>query len=246
MADEDSWLASVTSLSPRGLDSDAADRLRALILSGRLAVGSHLLEIPLSERLGVSRGTLRSAFRRLHEEGLVEYRPNRGVFVRQLTAEDIWEIATLRDSLETTAASLAAKRITDLGRRELRKVIAQMQAAVDAGDRERAVELDYAFHRLVMRLSGHQRLQQVYAVLEAQTRLFMTVTDPAHPDLSHMMPLHAPLADAIVAGDAQTAASIAAGQNETDARRLLSVWPGGEESAGGDASSREGRKGRKS
>jgi DNA-binding GntR family transcriptional regulator len=215
------WLSALPSLSPRGLDVDAAERLRELILSGRLPVGSHLKETALAERLQVSRGTLRAAFRRLHQAGLLEYRPNRGVFVRQLTAEDIAEIATLRDALESLAAKLAAERITEAGRAELTKLMADMQDAVGAGDRERAVELDYAFHRLVMRLSGHQRLQRVYADLEAQTRLFMALTDPTHPDLGHMMPLHAPLAEAIAAGDAERAGLLAAGQNENDAQELL-------------------------
>lgn len=221
MTQSAAWLSAVPSLSPRRLDVDAADSLRELILSGQLGAGSHLVETLLAERLQVSRGTLRAAFRRLHEEGLVEYRPNRGVFVRQLSADDIWEIATLRDSLETMAARLAAERVTDAGRRELSTVIAEMQAAVAAGDRARAVELDYAFHRLVMRLSGHERLQRVYAVLEAQTRLFMIATDPTHPDLSHMMPLHAPVAEAIAQGDAARAAQLSAGQNEKDAQQLL-------------------------
>ncbi|MEX0759121.1 MAG: GntR family transcriptional regulator [Tistlia sp.] len=215
------WLSVLPSLSPRGLDVEAADCLRELILSGKLGAGSHLVETVLAERLQVSRGTLRAAFRRLHDEGLVEYRPNRGVFVRQLTAEDIWEIATLRDSLETMASVLAARRIDDEGRRALRELIGEMRAAVETGDRNRAVELDYGFHRLVMRLSGHERLQQTYAVLEGQTRLFMVLTDPTHPDLSHMLPLHEPLAEAIAAGDAESAAAIAAGQNENDAQQLI-------------------------
>lgn len=215
------WLSSLASLSPRGLDVEAADQVRELILSGQLEAGSHLVETLLAERLQVSRGTLRAAFRRLHDEGLVEYRPNRGVFVRQLTVDDVWEIATLRDSLETMAAMLAARRITDAGRGQLAQLIGEMRAAVEAGDRRRAIELDYGFHRLVMHLSGHERLQQAYSVLEAQTRLFMVLTDPTHPDLSHMLPLHAPLAEAIAAGDAERAAEIAAGQNESDAQQLL-------------------------
>src|SRR3989449_11056532 len=62
--------------------------LERMILAGEIAVGAKLNEVALAERLGVSRGPVREAFRALEESGLVDLEKNRGVFVRQLSVEE--------------------------------------------------------------------------------------------------------------------------------------------------------------
>ena len=55
------------------------EHLKAEILANHYPPGSELLEVPLSEELGVSRGPIREALRSLESEGLVEITPRRGV-----------------------------------------------------------------------------------------------------------------------------------------------------------------------
>ncbi|MDX6750271.1 GntR family transcriptional regulator [Geminicoccaceae bacterium 1502E] len=208
-------------LTPRGLDVAAAARLRAMIITGRYAPGEHLVEEQLSEWLGVSRATVRGAFRLLHHEGLVEYRRNRGVFVLSFGAEDVWEVYTLRDALESRAAGLAAGRIGEAGRRQLETILEAMRKAVAAGDRDAAMETDWQFHRAVMEMSGHRRMQRIYAQLEAQTRMFLALSDTLHADLGHMLPLHEPLAGAIAAGEVARAQELAGHHTESDGRALI-------------------------
>src|SRR5438128_10921969 len=62
--------------------------LERMILTGELAIGAKLNEVALAERLGVSRGPVREAFRALEESGLVHLEKNRGVFVRQISVEE--------------------------------------------------------------------------------------------------------------------------------------------------------------
>ena len=57
--------------------------LERMILAGELAPGAKLNEVAIAERLGVSRGPVREAFRALEEAGLVRLEKNRGVFVRR-------------------------------------------------------------------------------------------------------------------------------------------------------------------
>src|SRR3989442_6172037 len=59
--------------------------LERMILAGEIAVGAKLNEVALAERLGVSRGPVREAFRALEESGLVHLEKNRGVFGRQIS-----------------------------------------------------------------------------------------------------------------------------------------------------------------
>jgi len=67
----------VAPISRRPLHEEAVDRLRDLIIQGRLAPGARLNERVLCQQLGISRTPLREAFKVLATEGLVELLPNR-------------------------------------------------------------------------------------------------------------------------------------------------------------------------
>ena len=58
-----------------------------MILEGELPPGEHLQEIPLAQRMGVSRTPVRTALSVLGQEGLLDYRPKRGHVVRQYLGE---------------------------------------------------------------------------------------------------------------------------------------------------------------
>jgi GntR family transcriptional regulator, vanillate catabolism transcriptional regulator len=84
--------------------------LRELLLDGAFAPGERLSEIPLGERLGVSRTPLRLALTTLEHEGLLETHPSGGFRVRAFTVADAIDAIELRGVLEGTAARLAAER----------------------------------------------------------------------------------------------------------------------------------------
>ena len=79
-------------LRSASLSSAAQHEIERMILEGELGPGSKLTEAWLSERLGVSRGPIREAFRMLEEAGLVRQEKNRGVFVRDIPLEEALEI----------------------------------------------------------------------------------------------------------------------------------------------------------
>jgi DNA-binding GntR family transcriptional regulator len=213
-------LDGVHCLTSRNLSLDAVNSIRHLILSGRFPPSTHLVEAHLASALGVSHGTIRAALLQLRYEGLVEYHHNRGVFVRELTSRDAREIYSLRNTLEAAATRLVAARVTDHTRQTLRRILAQMRAAVQAADKQAAIESDFEFHRSIVALSDHRLLVDHYHLLELQTRLFMVVTELLHPDLSHMIPYHEPLVEAIAAGDGNSAERLAAQHNTIDGEKL--------------------------
>ena len=73
------------------------------ILAGLYSQGEQLNEAVLARRFGVSRGPLREAMQRLIQDGLLENRPHRGVFVPELTDEDLADICFAREAIETAA-----------------------------------------------------------------------------------------------------------------------------------------------
>src|SRR5919199_7002536 len=84
--------------------------LREEIVSNRLAPGTELQEVALSEQLGVSRGPIREAIGRLAAEGLVVVRPRRGAVVRSLSKDEFLEAYQVREALEGMAVRLAGPR----------------------------------------------------------------------------------------------------------------------------------------
>jgi GntR family transcriptional regulator of vanillate catabolism len=125
-------------------------RLRELILSGEFKPGERMAELPLVERVGVSRTPLRLALAALEHEGLLRRLKRGGYVVREFTLRDISDAIELRGVLEGTAARFAAER--GVGRRELRALrtindaIRELVHRADYESFERYVELNERFH----------------------------------------------------------------------------------------------------
>src|SRR5688572_21947987 len=97
----------------RSLVDVVAERLEAAIVDGSLEPGSKLSEQALAASLGVSRGPLREAIRRLEGRRLLERTPNIGVRVAKLSLKDLHEVLQVREALEGMACGLAALNMTD-------------------------------------------------------------------------------------------------------------------------------------
>src|SRR5215469_7929729 len=85
-------------------------RLREQILSGDFAPGERMSELPLVERIGVSRTPLRLALARLEHEGLLQQLRTGGYVVREFSPQEVADAIELRGVLEGTAARFAAER----------------------------------------------------------------------------------------------------------------------------------------
>jgi DNA-binding GntR family transcriptional regulator len=99
-------------------DSTKADEialeLEREIVTGELAPGIVLRQEHLSERFAVSRTPVREALRQLAARGLVSFEPNRGVRVRTLSRDELYEAFLVRAELESLATALAAPKLTDV------------------------------------------------------------------------------------------------------------------------------------
>jgi GntR family transcriptional regulator of vanillate catabolism len=140
------------------------DSLREMILRGEIVGGQRLLEIPLSNQLGISRTPIREAMITLAEEGLLEYRPNRGYIVRTFDLSEIMDAYTVRETLEGLACRLAAEKgLTRALRKELETCLADGDRLLAAGRlSEEAMEpwgrMNDTFHRLIVGASGNMAL----------------------------------------------------------------------------------------
>lgn len=162
---------------------DAAAEIRARISNGELAPGERVPEARLAESLGVSRNTLREAFRSLSEEGLITQIPNRGACVAIPNINTIIDIYRVRRLIECQAVAEAMPRHPAIARMRL-----AVEAALGARDRDdwpRIATANIEFHRAIFELADSARLNRMYAQLTSELRLaFGLIDDPAY--------LHAP------------------------------------------------------
>jgi GntR family transcriptional regulator, vanillate catabolism transcriptional regulator len=107
-------------------------RLREMILAGEVDPGARLREVPLAQRLGVSRTPLRLALGELEKEGLLERLSTRGFKVRAFLMEQVADAIDVRGVLEGMAARIVAERGVDATtRRELEQCLAEGRALTD-------------------------------------------------------------------------------------------------------------------
>jgi GntR family transcriptional regulator of vanillate catabolism len=141
--------------------------LRELVLSGAFVPGARLSELPLVERLGVSRTPVRLALARLEHEGLLRALPAGGYAVREFSQSDIADAVELRGVLEGTAARFAAERgATQRELRGLRTVSDEIAGIVHRADYEsfeRYVDLNERFHARLLKLARSAMLERALA-----------------------------------------------------------------------------------
>jgi DNA-binding GntR family transcriptional regulator len=140
-----------------------AERLEAAIINGTLEPGSRLSEQALASSLGVSRGPLREAIRRLEGRKLLERTPNIGVRVAALSLKDLKEILEVREALEGMACALAAQNMSDADIAELQDLLSkhEQQKSVQEGTGYYQESEDFDFHFRIVTGSGNQRLSQM-------------------------------------------------------------------------------------
>ncbi|WP_419847774.1 FadR/GntR family transcriptional regulator [Candidatus Poriferisocius sp.] len=155
-----------------------------MISDQQLKVASRIpREADLASQLGVSRGSLREAVRILAYLGILDVRVGDGTYVTELNGANllggltligqvanettVLEIFEIRRILESSAAAIAATRITDEQLEHLEGLLGQL--AVE-DDRERFVHLDICFHDAIVEATGNVALRTLCSGLSGQTQ----------------------------------------------------------------------------
>lgn len=142
--------------------------LRQAILRGELQPGERLLEIPLANKLGVSRTPIREAMRKLELEGLVVMVPRKGAVVAEITEKSLRDVLEVRKALEALAVKLACEKIKDEEIEELKVAAKEFEETLKGGDVTEYAEADVKFHDIIYRTTDNQRLIQLLYNLREQ------------------------------------------------------------------------------
>ena len=197
-------------LQAHSLTSAVQAEIERLILAGDLAPGAKLTEAMLADRLGVSRGPIREAFRILEEAGLVRLEKNRGVFVRSIPLQEAMEIYDLRAMVDESAGRALAERITPDQLKQLRTMVEQMERLVKDGHNTSASDdyhaLNLAFHDCIVDFVGNRKLIDLYRRLVKELSLFRRANLADGQQIPVSVQEHRAILKAIAAGDADGAA----------------------------------------
>jgi DNA-binding GntR family transcriptional regulator len=181
------------------------DFLKGEILANRYPPGSELLEVPLSEELGVSRGPVREALRSLESAGLVEITPRRGAVVVSLTKRDFMEAYQVRESLEALGVRLAVPRLSEADMDALDAQLDAMAAHVASGDLDAFFEANAAFHEAFMEASHNRKLIEVYRRLMTQMGPYRRPSAQLRGNVERSIAEHREILEAARARDVEAA-----------------------------------------
>lgn len=145
--------------------------LKGRIVEGSLAEGEPLCEEPLAEDLGMSRTPVRTAIRRLEEEGYLMVVPRRGAFVTSLSVQEYRDVNDLRSVLEPLALETSICRIPAehlVRHREMWTAIARDIEEGRTVDRSELIARDEEFHAFIVDYCLNRRLQGVMSIIRRQ------------------------------------------------------------------------------
>jgi DNA-binding GntR family transcriptional regulator len=177
------------------------DRLRAEILSGRLAAGARLTTASLVERFGVSQMPVREALQALEGEGLIEIAPHKGAAVLALDGPRMRNIYDLRGALETLLIRLALPNLSNRVMAEIAALHRHMQDEVGKQDPSNLYALNDRFHKLIYR---HAENDEAFDIYDRYARLLGTLRDNfgfSKDRVRDMMVEHEAIIDALRAQD---------------------------------------------
>lgn len=202
--------APATPVSPTSLADQAYRAIRDRLIMLDIRPGEPINEGRLSEEFGFGRTPVREALKRLETDHLVASFPRRGTFATTVDITELAAISEVRQLLEPLAARKAALNPSGTVRAGLHEV-ARVLESIDAGrDRRELMEYDLEVHRLIYRAAGNHHLEEPLIRLDnLATRIWCMVLDRL-PAVGEHITEHRALIQAILAGDAERAATLAA------------------------------------
>ena len=197
--------------------------LRERIARGSFRPGARLSEERICGALGVSRNTLREAFRLLTHERLLVHRLNKGTFVRVLTAADIMDIYRVRRLVECAA-------LRELGEPPFRTD--EVRAAVEAGEKAAAAGVwhdcataNIRFHQALAGLAGSPRTDDLMRGVLAELRLAFHIMDDPRRFHEPYLARNRQIVRTLEAGDTAGAERLLAFYLEDSRRQLIEAYP---------------------
>lgn len=157
-------------ITRRTLHEEVLERLRDMIIEGRLEPGQRINEGQIGAQLGVSRTPLREAIKTLVSEGLVEIQPAKGAVVRKFTARDLYQVLEVLKSLEQLGGRMACDQGSDASIEAIHALHKRMLVLYETRERLEYFKLNQAIHSAIVAASGNTVLMEMHETLQARIK----------------------------------------------------------------------------
>jgi DNA-binding GntR family transcriptional regulator len=171
--DADGLVADRALLGRTSTAERVAGILRTRVSAGYFPPGTRLAEEDITEALGISRNTLREAFRLLTHERLLEHKLNRGVFVRVLDMADVLDLYRVRKHVECSVARTVTEPPANLA--DIADAVRQGELSLGEQDWRGLGTANIRFHQEIVAVAGSPRLDELMRGVLAELRLVFHV-----------------------------------------------------------------------
>ncbi|MDT7600046.1 MAG: hypothetical protein QOK26_2123 [Pseudonocardiales bacterium] len=171
--DADGLVADRALLGRTSTAERVAGILRTRVSAGYFPPGTRLAEEDITEALGISRNTLREAFRLLTHERLLEHKLNRGVFVRVLDMADVLDLYRVRKHVECSVARTVTEPPANLA--DIADAVRQGELSLGEQDWRGLGTANIRFHQEIVAVAESPRLDELMRGVLAELRLVFHV-----------------------------------------------------------------------
>ena len=145
-------------------------KIRNWILDGTLVPGAQVRDKELAEQLGVSRTPIREALLRLEDEGLVQTKPNRSTLVSSIDFHSAFHLYSIVWTLEKLALTQAFGSISESHIQKMAEANENFLQKMNSRNRIAALDADYDFHSVYIRLSANKELEKIISELKQKLK----------------------------------------------------------------------------
>lgn len=186
------------------------EELKMQILTGAIKPGTRMMEVELAEELGVSRTPVREAIRKLEKEGLVTIEPRKGAYASEISMKDMVDILEVRKTMEGLAAGIAAAKITEEQKVELKATMDNFNKAVEENSYDEMISNDTGFHHIIVESCDNDVLKHMIEQLQELVLRFRYLYFSDFKRAEQMPAEHMEIYEAIDKGDVEGAKEAAA------------------------------------
>jgi len=211
-------------ITRRTLHEEVLERLRDMIIEGRLEPGQRINEGQLGAQLGVSRTPLREAIKTLASEGLVEILPAKGAIVRKFTAKDLAQILQVLKTLEQLGGRMACELASDATIQAINALHERMLALYKSNNRLEYFKLNQAIHSAIVAASGNPVLMEMHETLQARIKRLRFIGNEGPQKWAGAVAEHEEMMAALLKRDADALLDVIGRHMESTRLRVADVF----------------------
>ncbi len=189
------------------LKESAYKIIKEKLLGLEFEPGSRIREDLLAQEISMSRTPVREAINQLTAEGLVTNVPRKGIFVVQLTSEEISNLLDIREALETLAIENCIKKATEIQIKILDNILVEFETALSKNNFNKCNSLDSSFHMEIAKISNNIKLIDFLMEIDDFMIIARTIEKKDQPKLKNEITMteHKAIIEAIKKRDKEVA-----------------------------------------